>query len=46
MQLILFLLEKYQPDNYKKTGDENTKLNYCIVHEIEAKLSNLFSKIQ
>ena len=45
MELILFLLGKYQPDNYTKTGDENIKLNYCIVHEIEAKLSNLFQKI-
>ena len=41
-ELAFYLLKKYHPDNYQMTGDENTKLNYCIIHEIMKKLNNLY----
>ena len=39
--LIMFLFEKYQPDNYTHSTPEE-ELTYCIVHEISKKLSNLY----
>lgn len=39
--LLKFLIEKYQPDNYTHSTEEE-KLEYCIVHEISKKLSYLF----
>ena len=45
LDLIIFLLIKYQPDNYNLNGDEKEKLEYCIVHVISQKLSNLYRKI-
>ena len=45
LDLINFLLIKYQPENYKLNGDEKEKLEYCIVHVISQKLSNLYRKI-
>ena len=52
-ELIRFLLEKYQPDNYSsKTtysdsdNDSGNNLEFYIYHEISSKLSNLFYNIQ
>ena len=39
--LLLFLIEKYNPDNYSYSTPEE-ELTYCIVHEISKKLSNLY----
>ena len=39
--LLLFLIEKYNPDNYSHSTPEE-ELTYCIVHEISKKLSNLY----
>ena len=40
-ELIIFLLEQYNPDNYStRENDEKSELTYCIYHEISTKLSN------
>ena len=42
--LIKYLFERYQPDNYTpSTQDEKSQLNYCIAHEISKKLSKLLT---
>ena len=41
-ELAFYLLKKYHPDNYPITGDEKTKLEYCIPHEITKKLNTLY----
>ena len=42
-KLLDFLLEKYQSDNYNYTPeDENSQFIHFIMHEISAKLSNLY----
>jgi hypothetical protein len=46
LELVNFLLDKYHPDNYSFTGDNTTKLQYCIVHEIAKKLNNIFTTPQ
>ena len=45
-ELLSFLLEKYQPDNYTPSNDDESQLKYCIAHEISKKLSYLFTTIQ
>ena len=46
LELVNFLLDKYHPDNYSFTGDNTTKLQYCIVHEITKKLNNIYTTPQ
>ena len=42
-ELLDTLLLKYLPDDYTpKNGDNNSELNFYIIHEIYKKLSNLF----
>ena len=42
--LIRYLNEQYQPDNYTPSDQkEESKLQYCIAHEISKKLSNLLT---
>ena len=42
-ELLDFLLIKYLPDDYtQKNEDNNSELNFYIIHEIYKKLSNLF----
>ena len=43
--LVNYLLQKYHPDNYSLKGGEEEKLNYCIYHEIERKLNNLYTSV-
>ena len=45
LDLVYHLLIKYQPDNYTLRGDEKEQLQYCIVHLISQKLSNLYRKL-
>ena len=43
-ELIRFLLEQYNPDNYSTMeGDEESELRHCIAHEIATKLSNILT---
>ena len=46
LELVNFLLDKYHPDNYSFTGDNTTKLQYCIIHEITKKLNNIYTTPQ
>lgn len=42
--LIRYLNEQYQPDNYTPSDQkEESKVQYCIAHEISKKLSNLLT---
>ena len=43
--LVNYLLQKYHPDNYSLKGGEEEKLKYCINHEIERKLNNLYTSV-
>ena len=45
LDLVRFLLIRYQPDNYTLNESEDKKLEYCIVHIISQKLSNLYKKL-
>ena len=43
-ELIRFLLEQYNPDNYTIIeGNEKSELRHCIAHEIATKLSNILT---
>ena len=46
LELVNILLEKYHPDNYTYQGDEQTKLKYCIIHEITKNLNKLYTTPQ
>ena len=44
--LIRYLNEQYQPDNYTPSDQkEKSKVEYCIAHEISKKLSNLLTTL-
>ena len=43
-ELLIFLMKKYQPDNYVKVSDEYDK-KFCLYHEISSKLSNMLTTI-
>ena len=43
LELILFLIGKYDPDNHPSSGDEQSKVKYCIFHEITKKLNILYN---
>ena len=43
--LLLFLMKKYQAENYAP-GNEKSEKSYCLKNEISSKLSNLMNKIQ
>ena len=43
-ELIRFLNEHYQPDDYTPSESEESKLKYCVAHEISKKLSNLLTQ--
>ena len=43
IELVNFLLEKYNPDDYSLTEDLATQLQYCIIHEIAQKLNNIYT---
>ena len=43
IELVNFLLEKYNPDDYSLTEDLTTQLQYCIIHEIAKKLNNIYT---
>ena len=44
--LIRYLNEQYQPDNYTPSDKkEKSKVEYCIAHEISKKLSNLLTTL-
>ena len=43
-QVIRYLNEQYQPDNYTPYDqNEESKVQYCIAHEISKKLSNILT---
>ena len=44
-EILMFLIERYQPDNYDCSTPEE-QLTYCIVHEISKKLSYLYQNFQ
>ena len=46
-ELLRFLLEQYQPDNYTPgINDKEVQLQYFIFHEISKRLNNLYNNIQ
>ena len=46
LALVNYLLEKYEQGNIPHNRNEETKLKYCIAHEIFNKLNNLYTRIQ
>ena len=44
LELVNFLIEKYYPDNYHYSEDEQSQLKYCIIHEISKKLNIMYTK--
>ena len=45
-ELIHYLLLKYSPDNYKRSLDEDSVLNYMIIGYIVHFFINMFSNIE
>ena len=44
IELVNYLLEKYNPDNYSLTEDKIAQFQYCIIHEIAKKLNIIYTK--